>query len=144
MLKYILISLLVASSTVALAEKSDYWMLMDFEAYHTLLLDRCGRAFPDSVSALKAGITEWQRRNGESSLTIRSMYRDGAKTPRDKELLTGMDTAIREHFAKIPVTELNKVCTGYPTTLRSAEYDLKTKVDAIRSSQANQPPHKNN
>lgn len=144
MWKYFLISLLVASSTAVLAEKSDYWMLMDFEAYHGALLDRCRQAAPDALPALQAAITEWQRRNGESSLWIRRWYLNGAKTARDKELLTGMDTAIRDNFAKMPVTEQNKVCTGYPASIQSAEYDLKTKVDAIRASQANQPPHKNN
>jgi hypothetical protein len=104
-----------------MAEKSDYWMLIDFEAYHTSLLDRCRQTFPDTVPALEAAITEWQRRNGESSQEIRRMYRDGAKTSRDKELMTEMDTAIREHVAKMPVTELKKVCMDYVATLQSAD-----------------------
>jgi hypothetical protein len=135
--------LVLAGAGDLFAEKSDYWMLMDFEIYHEVLLDRCRQVFPKSVPALQTAIREWQRKNGESSLAIRRMYAEQAKTPRDKEILTLSTTGLRapatQALARIPLIELSKTCNGgYAATLQSAEFDLKAKVDEIRSSRGNQ------
>ena len=49
--------LVMASSTQAWAEKFDYGvMILDMEDYHRLIVDRCRRSVPESVTTLQTAM----------------------------------------------------------------------------------------
>ena len=154
MLKHLLMLtiLIMTCSIEVLAQKREVDVstrlqlaLIDYEPVHAVLVERCTQSFPESVPALQKAIPDWQNKNREPLHEIRLIFRDklasgqASMSKVDAQMASiskMMNNGLKEQFAKVPLTELEKACRGgFATTLQSPELDFEALLNKIRPAQ---------
>ena len=67
-----------SKNTVAFADQSPkfHMAFLDYEAFHTQLIDRCASRFPETVQSLRTAIAQWSKKNLSALQEFRSLSRD--------------------------------------------------------------------
>jgi hypothetical protein len=96
--------------------------LVDYDAVHVVLIERCKLSSPASVKALVSAIANWKTKNDLAVRQLRQLSTNGlmkgrglseseatAQVARSSELMTA---GLKSQFAQVPEDQLKPACEG--------------------------------
>ena len=141
-------------TTVATAGPSDpvslglQLALIDYDAVHIVLIERCKSSAPTSVSTLASAIANWKAKNDLAVRELRQLSTKGlmktsglsepeatAQLALLSELLT---TGLKKQFAQVPEVQLKSACEGQYArqSLASPTLDFNALLVKLNTSNA--------
>ena len=118
---------------------------VDYNAVHSVLVERCKTSSPDSVTTLVADIATWKAKNEPAQQQLRLLSRNGlvkrlglseseanAQLARSSELLTA---GLKGQFERVPESELKAACGGKyaATSLASPALDFSALLAKVQA-----------
>jgi uncharacterized protein YjiS (DUF1127 family) len=122
--------------------------LVDYDAVHSVLTERCKVSAPASVTALASAIANWKAKNDPAVRELRQLSTSGlmkrgglsesdakAQLARSSELLTA---GLKNQFAQVPEVQLKPACEGQyaEQSLASPALDFNALLAKLKAGNA--------